>query len=96
MSIFSLEPLALPASGQQDLGRVIFGPKKYNIKSFELIKIKIQTVGSNTSSPLQPSRCNVFQSLRGNKFEVLCPYLFCCRVRIYLSFANKIKWVHST
>ena len=93
MSIFSLEPLPLPASGQQDLGRVIFDPKKHNIESFELI-IKIQPVSSNTSSPLQPSRCKVFQSLRGNKFEVLCPHLFCCRVTIYPSFANKIKWVH--
>ena len=95
MSIFSLEPLAFPASGQQDLGRVIFDPKKHNIESFELI-IKIQPVSSNTSSPLQPSRCKVFQSLRGNKFELLGPYLFCCRVTIYPSFANKIKWVHSS
>ena len=96
MSIFSLEPLALPASGQQDLGRVIFGPKKYNIKSFELIKVKIQTVGSNTSSPLQPSKCKVFQSLRGNVLEVLCPYLFCFSVTINPSFTNKFKWVHSS
>ena len=95
VSIFSLEPLALPASGQKDLGRVIFDPKKQNIELFELI-IKIQPVSSNTSSPLQPSRCKVFQSLRGTEFEVLCQHLCCCRVTIYPSFANKIKWVHSS
>ena len=71
MSIFSLEPLALPASWQQDLDQ-----KKHNIELFEPI-IKIQPVGNNTSSPLQPSKCKVFQSLRGNVLEVLCAYLFC-------------------
>ena len=74
---------------------MIFDQKKHNIELFELIKIKIQPVDSNTSSPLQPSRCKVFQSLR-EKNELLCLYLFCCRVTIFLSFANKVKWVHSS
>ena len=90
MSIFSLEPLALPASWQQDLDQ-----KKHNIELFEPI-VKIQPVGNNTSSPLQPSKCKVFQSLRGNVLEVLCAYLFCFSVTINPSFTNKFKWVHSS
>ena len=35
-----------------------------------LCVLVFQPVGSNTSSPLQPSKCNVFQSLENTKYKV--------------------------